>query len=216
MPRHGRRPAGRAGRALAPPRPQVPQGPPRRSHPLRRVLLALLVACAVTAIIVADRHTLAESLRVLGTADRVWLLLALGAEAISLTAFGLSRRRLLRANGYPARLGPVMAVTYAANALSISVPFAGAELAVVYSYPRVPQTRSRRRHHELDARGVRDLLDVGARVPAGGRGAGRRGAGGGGLRVRGRRPVPGARGGGAARAALRPGPRRACTACSPG
>ena len=116
----------------------------RRTHPLRRAALAVLVAGVLTAIVLVGRHKLAESLGVLSDADPAWLLLALAAEAISLTAFGLSRRRLLRANGYPAAFGPVMAITYAANALSISVPFAGAELSVVYSYRQF-------RRHGLDA-----------------------------------------------------------------
>jgi uncharacterized membrane protein YbhN (UPF0104 family) len=53
---------------------------------------------------------------------------------VSLTAFGLSRRRLLRADGHQASFSSVMAITYASNALSMSVPFAGAQLAAVFSY----------------------------------------------------------------------------------
>jgi uncharacterized membrane protein YbhN (UPF0104 family) len=53
---------------------------------------------------------------------------------VSLTAFGLSRRRLLRADGHQASFASVMAITYAGNALSMSVPFAGAQLAAVFSY----------------------------------------------------------------------------------
>jgi len=49
-------------------------------------------------------------------------------------AFGLSRRRLLRADGAQARFSSVMAITYAGNALSMSIPFAGAQFAVVFSY----------------------------------------------------------------------------------
>jgi uncharacterized protein (TIRG00374 family) len=85
-------------------------------------------------IVVWQRRTLARSLHVLGDANLGWLLLALAVEAGSLTAFGLSRRILLRAGGDRVRLRSVMAVTYASNALSQSVPFAGTELAVVYSY----------------------------------------------------------------------------------
>jgi len=51
--------------------------------------------------------------------------LAVAAEAISLTSFGFSRRRLVRLNGRQTGFGSVMMITYAANALSISVPFAG-------------------------------------------------------------------------------------------
>jgi len=107
-----------------------------RTGTLRRVTLIVLVVAAAAVIIVAARHTLARSLRVLGAANPWWLLLALAAEAVSLTAFGLSRRGLLRANGHRVSLRSVLAITYASNALSMSVPFAGTELAVVYSYRR--------------------------------------------------------------------------------
>jgi uncharacterized protein (TIRG00374 family) len=50
----------------------------------------------------------------------------------------------MRVSGRPPRFSMVMAITYAANALSISVPFAGAELAVVFSYRQF-------RRHGVDA-----------------------------------------------------------------
>jgi len=111
-----------------------------RTGTLRRVLLIVVVAAVLAIIVVAARHTLAQSTHVLAAANPAWLLLALAAEAVSLTAFGLSRRGLLRANGDRVRLRTVMAITYASNALSISVPFAGAELAVVFSYRQLRRT----------------------------------------------------------------------------
>jgi uncharacterized protein (TIRG00374 family) len=109
----------------------------RRAHPGRRLLLGVLAAAVLAGIIIVGRHTLAKSLHVLDDANPAWLLLALVAEAASLSAFGLSRTLLLRANSHRPgarriRFREVMVVTYAANALSLS--FAGAELAVVYSY----------------------------------------------------------------------------------
>jgi len=66
------------------------------------------------------------------------VLAALVAEAISLTAFGISRVILLRAEGdQAAKLGTVMSITYAGNALSMAVPFAGAQLAAVFSYKQL-------------------------------------------------------------------------------
>lgn len=100
----------------------------------RRPALTEAVLGAAAVIVVVARHTLAESLHVLAAASPGWLLLALAAEAVSLTAFGMSRTLLLRVNGHRIGLGPVMAITYAAHALGLSVPFAGAELDVVYSY----------------------------------------------------------------------------------
>ena len=99
-----------------------------------RVAAAVLAAAVVGGAVVAGRHTLFRSLTSLAHLDLRWFLLAVGCECVSLTAFGLSRRRLLRADGHQASFGSVMAITYAGNALSMSVPFAGAQLAAVFSY----------------------------------------------------------------------------------
>jgi putative heme transporter len=100
----------------------------------RRVAVAVLAVAAMVTGIVVGRNTLAESLQKLTGLDWIWFLAAIACECISLTAFGLSRRRLLRADGHKAGFASVMAITYASNALSMTVPFAGAQLAVVFSY----------------------------------------------------------------------------------
>src|SRR2546421_6333875 len=99
-----------------------------------RIVVAVLAASAMIWVVVANRHTLAESLASLGNLDLRWFVVAVLCECVSLTAFGLSRRRLLRADGHQADFASVMAITYAGNALSMSVPFAGAQLAAVFSY----------------------------------------------------------------------------------
>src|SRR5262252_8100434 len=100
---------------------------------VRIVIVVLAVAVLIT-VIVVDRHTLAQSLSAIGGLDLRWFALAIVCECLSLTAFGLSRRRLLRADGHRATFGSVMAITYAGNAVSMSIPFAGAQLAAVFSY----------------------------------------------------------------------------------
>jgi putative heme transporter len=124
---------------------QVPakERAPRR-YRLRRSMLAALAIAVLVSVIVVERHTLAESLHVLARLNWAWFLLAFASEAISLSSFGLSRMLLMRVNGRPTTFRSVMAVTYAANALSISVPFAGAELAMVFSYRQF-------RRHGVDA-----------------------------------------------------------------
>jgi putative heme transporter len=101
---------------------------------MRRILLVVVAAAALITIIVLSRKTLNESLDTFGHLHWPWFLLALAFEAVSLAAFGLSRRRLLRAEGDLATFGSVMAVTYAGNALSMSIPFAGTQLAAVFTY----------------------------------------------------------------------------------
>src|SRR6266536_2210903 len=93
----------------------------------RHAAVAVLAVAGITAGIVLGRHTLAGL-------DWTWFLAAVACEFVSLAAFGLSRRRLLRADGHPAGFGSVMAITYASNALSMTIPFAGAQLAVIFSY----------------------------------------------------------------------------------
>jgi putative heme transporter len=118
-------------------------------------MLAALAIVVLVGVIVIERHTLVESLHVLAHLNWAWFLLALASEAISLASFGLSRRQLLRVSGRPPGLGIVMAITYAANALSISVPFAGAELAMVFSYRQF-------RRHGVDAATTGWMLAVSA------------------------------------------------------
>jgi uncharacterized membrane protein YbhN (UPF0104 family) len=114
--------------------PDVPAVAGHRPRRRWQILAAVAAAAAIAFGVYAGRHTLAESLTSLTSLDWTWFLAALACEALSLTAFGLSRRRLLRADGQRVRLGSVLAIDVASNALSISVPFAGAQLALVFSY----------------------------------------------------------------------------------
>ena len=100
---------------------------------VRTVIVVLAIAVLIT-VIVVDRHTLAESLSAIGGLDLRWFALAIVCECLSLSAFGLSRRRLLRADGHKATFGSVMAISYAGNAVSMSIPFAGAQLAAAFDY----------------------------------------------------------------------------------
>ena len=114
--------------------PDVPAVAGRRPRRGWQIAAALAAAAAIAFGVYAGRHTLAESLDSLTSLNWTWFLAALACEALSLTAFGLSRRRLLRADGQRVGLGSVLAIDVASNALSISVPFAGAQLALVFSY----------------------------------------------------------------------------------
>jgi uncharacterized membrane protein YbhN (UPF0104 family) len=132
-------PGGGAGQAGARPPGSGPPGsgpPGRRARRRRweRIILVLLAAAVVVTVVILDRHALGLSLSALGSLDLRWFALAILCEIGSLVAFGLSRRRLLRAGGDQARFSSVMAITYAGNALSMSIPFAGAQLAVLFSY----------------------------------------------------------------------------------
>ena len=61
---------------------------------------------------------------------------AIMLESASMAAFAIMLRRLLAAGGTSVGIRPMLATTYAANALSVSVPLAGPELATAFTFRR--------------------------------------------------------------------------------
>jgi uncharacterized protein (TIRG00374 family) len=100
----------------------------------RTVLMIGVVAGGVGLLALVERRVLTESLRTFAHLDWAWLPLAIVAEAGSMAAFARIQRRLLRAGGSTLHLGSVMAVTYAGNAISVSLPLAGAEVATAFTF----------------------------------------------------------------------------------
>jgi uncharacterized protein (TIRG00374 family) len=109
------------------------------------VLLLVAVVVGGTAFLGAfASSSLGDSLTTLARLNWAWLLLALVAEAGSMAAFARTQRRLLRVGGTKLHLGSVMAVTYAGNAIAVSLPLAGSEMATAYSFRQFSR-------HGLDA-----------------------------------------------------------------
>ena len=194
-----------ADRSPASADPLLATDSPRRVR-ARQGLLAGLALAVLAGVIVFERGTLAESLHVLARLNWGWFLLALAAELISLVELRAQPPGADAGQPSPAGFAAVSVITYAANALSISIPFAGAELAVVFSY------RQFRRHGaEAAATGwmladVGHLLHLRAGRTARHRGAGRVGVAGQRGWFPGRRRVHRAGRRRAARAALRARP----------
>src|ERR1700753_382582 len=82
-------------------------------------------AVSLLAAIVARRGELAVSISLLGRLDWTPIGAAIALEAASMSAFSGLQRRLLAAGGVRVTSGSMLATTYAANALSVSVPLAG-------------------------------------------------------------------------------------------
>jgi len=99
-----------------------------------RAILTVALAVGVIGALVADRSSLVDSLATLDHLDWAWLPLAVAAEAGSMAAFARPQRRLIRAGGTKLHLGSVMAITYAGNAISVSLPLAGPEMATGFIY----------------------------------------------------------------------------------
>jgi hypothetical protein len=73
---------------------------------------------------------------ILGHVPWVWVVVVLVLESASMAAFAIMLRRLLAAGGARVAVGPMLATTFAANALSVSVPVAGPGLGTAFTFGR--------------------------------------------------------------------------------
>ncbi|GAA1545142.1 YbhN family protein [Actinomadura kijaniata] len=118
--------------------PTDPGGPPvaapRRSR--RSLLLQAALFAATVALLVVFRDQLPDLGAMLDAAvraDPAWLVLVVLASGASMGAFARLQRRLLRIGGTRIRLRRAFAITYAGNALSVTLP-AGPAVSVVYTF----------------------------------------------------------------------------------
>lgn len=119
----------------------VPQTGPVSSHQ-RRLRMARVAVVAVATVALAgagvtQRSVLAASLAVLGHLQWIWVPAAVMLELASLAALAGVQRRLLAAGGARVGVRPMLATTFAANAVSVSVPLAGPELATLFTFRRL-------------------------------------------------------------------------------
>ena len=103
-------------------------------HRWRTPLMISIGVGGLALLAIAGRSMLADSMTTFGHLDWPWVPLAIIAEAGSMAAFARIQRRLLRAGGANLHLRSVMAVTYAGNAISVSLPLAGSEVATAYTF----------------------------------------------------------------------------------
>jgi uncharacterized protein (TIRG00374 family) len=98
--------------------------------------LKLLTLVGLVALVLTQRTLIGSSLRVLAHLNWVWLPLALELESASIAMFARMQRRLLRAGNAKIGLWPMLATTYAGNAISVSVPLAGTQIGLAYAFRR--------------------------------------------------------------------------------
>jgi hypothetical protein len=103
---------------------------------MARGAVTVLAAAGLAAAGLAGHAAVTASLTVLGHLRWTWVLAAIALEAASMAAFAIMLRRLLAAGGAAIGIRTMLATTYAANALSVSVPLAGPELATAFSFRR--------------------------------------------------------------------------------
>ena len=98
--------------------------------------LRLATALALVVLVVSERNLLGSSFRALGHLKWTWLVLAVDLEILSMASFARMQCRLLNAGTAKARLLPVMATTFAGNAVSANVPVAGTQMSLLFVFRR--------------------------------------------------------------------------------
>jgi uncharacterized protein (TIRG00374 family) len=134
VPASPRRGGTRTARAAMP--GNVPASPRRGGRRTTRVAASAFAVAGLAAAGVAEHAAVAASFAVLGHLQWIWILAAVALESASMAAFAIMLRRLLAAGGASVSVRPMLATAYAANALSVSVPLAGPELATAFTFRR--------------------------------------------------------------------------------
>jgi uncharacterized membrane protein YbhN (UPF0104 family) len=106
---------------------------------MARIAAAAVAVAALVAAGVTERAAVAASFAVLGHLHWLWIPATIVLEAASMAAFAIMLRRLLAAGAASVGLRPMLATAYAANALSVSVPLAGPQLATAFTFRRFTQ-----------------------------------------------------------------------------
>ena len=108
----------------------------RKSAHLLRGGVSVLTVAAFVVLVLGRRTALTRSLGRIGHPQWSWISLGVLLEASSMVTFAMMQRRLLRVGGRRVGTRPMMATTFAANALSVSVPVAGPELGAAFTFRR--------------------------------------------------------------------------------
>jgi putative heme transporter len=105
----------------------------RRVWPVAKYVIGLGLAALAFDQLVGHKTELSETTVALGHLRWAWVVLGVAAEAGSFLAFALLQRMMLRAGKVKVAIGPMAAITMAANAITNSIP-AGSAIAPVYSF----------------------------------------------------------------------------------
>jgi putative heme transporter len=81
-----------------------------------------------------ERGSVRRSFAVLGHARLSLIPLAISAEILSMATLARLQRRLLRAGGVQLPITSMVAIIYASNAISVSIPIAGSPMSAAFSF----------------------------------------------------------------------------------
>ena len=105
----------------------------RRAWPVAKYVIGLVLAALAFEQLVGHKSELTEATLALRHLRWEWVLLGVAAEAGSFLAFAQVQRRSLRAGRADVAIGPMVAITLAAQSITNSFP-AGSVIAPVYAF----------------------------------------------------------------------------------
>jgi len=127
-----------AGPHLRAPQPQpvVLQHAGRRSVPRRASSTAIVAVVAAAAAVSFIRwpHLLDSITLDIRRLNGAWVVPAIALAGVSMLTAALQQRRVLRARGLSLPVGSMMAITFAANAVSVTLPLAGSTAGTAFTY----------------------------------------------------------------------------------
>ena len=114
----------------------LPAGPPlawqRLARSSAKPVLGLALAALVVPVVASQRHYVDESFARFGSLDSAWVGIALAAEFLSMFAFARVQRLMLSASGSRVSTWRMTKLSYAATALSSTLP-GGSAISVAYT-----------------------------------------------------------------------------------
>ena len=109
-------------------------GGPRGGDGLGRVALVAVALIGLVGLGWLERGSVRHSFTVLGHARLRLIPLAISAEILSMATLARLQRRLLRAGGVQLPITSMVAIIYASNAISVSIPIAGSPMSAAFSF----------------------------------------------------------------------------------
>lgn len=118
----------------APERVEQSHDAPRGRPSVVKSTLTVLSVLLVGTLLVVQRKQLVAAVEALRHLDWWWVVAAVALEGLSMAAFARLQRRMLMAGGTQLPLRSALAITYAGNAISVSLPLAGPEVGSLFAY----------------------------------------------------------------------------------
>jgi uncharacterized protein (TIRG00374 family) len=112
----------------------LPETRPRRRPSLVKTALTVGVLLLVIVLLVAQRGQLVSAVAALRHLHWWWVVAAIALEGLSMGAFARLQRAMLRAGGTRLPITTALGITYAGNAISVSLPLAGPEVGTLFAY----------------------------------------------------------------------------------